>query len=84
MNIMYYLQAIWKMPLTIILLLMELMILYWLESPIKHQALPGTVEDTFKGCSYDFRSKCYYGVGRKSQNILEFSSVRTWKPNVSG
>ena len=42
---------------------------------VTNQALVGTVKDTFKGCSYDFRSKCYYGNGLKSKNILEFSSA---------
>ena len=42
---------------------------------VTDQALVGTVKDTFKGYSNDFRSKCYYGIGLKSKNILEFSSA---------
>ena len=42
---------------------------------VTNQALVGTVKDMFKGCSYDFRSKCYYGIGLKSKNILEFFSA---------
>ena len=42
---------------------------------VTNQSLVGTVKDTFKGCSYDFCSKCYHGVALKSQNILEYSSA---------
>ena len=47
--------------------------LYW--PGVTNQVLVGTVKDTFKGCSYDFCSKCYYGVDLKSKHILEFSSA---------
>ena len=67
---MYYLQVIWKMPLPTILLLMELMILHWLESAIKHWLAQEKI-----GLRDAVMISAVNGAGLKSQNILEFSSA---------